>query len=208
MKTWMTLLLAAIVLAAPLAMAEEAEKAVGDPYPLGVCAVSGEELGSMGDPVVKVENGREVKFCCSGCVGKYEKMTEQFSAELDKKIVALEEPLYPLATCVKSGKELTADAKVFVVGNRLVKTCCGNCEKAVEEDPAAYIEKLNAAVVEAQSKDYPAGATCPVSGKPIEGDGQPVVLAGKLVKLCCGGCKGKALAEPAVMLSKVYGETK
>ena len=38
-----------------------------DQYPIEVCVVSGEKLGSMGPPVhVKVE-GRTVKLCCAAC---------------------------------------------------------------------------------------------------------------------------------------------
>lgn len=38
-----------------------------DQYPLDVCVVSGEKLGSMGPPVeVKVE-GQTVKLCCAAC---------------------------------------------------------------------------------------------------------------------------------------------
>jgi hypothetical protein len=77
--------LAVLALALPV-QAEEAAR-VGDPYPLNVCAVSGEPLGSMGDPIVHVKDGREVKFCCGGCTKKYDTMTEQFSAQVDEKII-------------------------------------------------------------------------------------------------------------------------
>ena len=205
MKKIFVLVLAAAVLTAPAAMAEEAAR-VGDPYPLNVCAVAGEPLGSMGEPIVKVVEGREVRFCCAGCVGKYEKSTATFSAEIDKKIIAQQEDKYPLTTCVKAGTDLEGGGKVFVAGNRMMKTCCGNCQKAVEGDPAAAIEKLNEAAIAAQAADYPADAVCPVSGKAIDGEGQAVVLAGRMVKLCCPGCKDKATAEPTEMLEKVYGD--
>ena len=39
----------------------------------------------------------------------------------------------------------------MVVNNRLVKLCCAKCEKAVEDDPAAYIAKIDEAVIAAQS---------------------------------------------------------
>jgi hypothetical protein len=205
MKKMMTLMLALALLAAPVALADESAR-VGDPYPLNVCAVAGEPLGSMGDPIVKVVEGREVRFCCAGCVGKYEKSTATYSAEIDKKIVAQQEADYPVTTCVNSGAELEGGGKTFVAGNRLMKTCCGNCQKAIEADPAAAIEKLNEAAIAKQAAAYPASAVCPVSGKAIEGDGQAVVLAGKMVKLCCAGCKEKASAEPTAMLEKVYGD--
>jgi hypothetical protein len=42
-------------------------------YPLDTCVVSGEKLGAMGDPVVIQHEGKEVRFCCSQCVGEFNK---------------------------------------------------------------------------------------------------------------------------------------
>jgi len=42
------------------------------PYPLQVCLVSGNELGSMGKPITKVYDGQEIIFCCKPCVKKFE----------------------------------------------------------------------------------------------------------------------------------------
>jgi hypothetical protein len=41
-------------------------------YPLDTCVVSGEPLGSMGEPINVVVNGELVKLCCKGCVKKLE----------------------------------------------------------------------------------------------------------------------------------------
>jgi hypothetical protein len=43
------------------------------PYPLKTCIISGEELDSHGEPVSKVYEGQEVKFCCKPCIRKFEK---------------------------------------------------------------------------------------------------------------------------------------
>jgi hypothetical protein len=47
----------------------EGEPAAAAPgaYPLTVCVVSGEPLGSMGKPVVLTHEGSEVQICCAGC---------------------------------------------------------------------------------------------------------------------------------------------
>ena len=37
-------------------------KRMSDPYLLDVCVVSGEKLGSMGEPIVKVYDGREIRL--------------------------------------------------------------------------------------------------------------------------------------------------
>jgi len=203
MKKWSGILMLALALSGA-AVAEEAQR-VGDPYPLGVCAVAGEPLGSMGDPITHVKDGREVKFCCAGCIKKYDAMTEQFGAAVDEKIIAQQDASYPLDVCANSGAPLGDSPTVFVAGNREFKTCCGSCKKAVVADPAKFIEKLDAAVVEKQAASYKA-TTCPVSGKAIEGDGVQMVVANQLVKLCCPGCKKGVEADVAGTLAKLSGE--
>lgn len=54
-------------------------------YPLDVCIVSGEKLGSMGDPIVIVHEGQEVKFCCKGCKPDFEKEPAKFLSKLSSK---------------------------------------------------------------------------------------------------------------------------
>ncbi|MBP6782474.1 MAG: hypothetical protein KA152_01705 [Verrucomicrobiales bacterium] len=56
--------------------------AANAPYPLKVCLVSGEELGTMGKPVVKVYDGKEIKFCCKSCVKKFEANKAKYLAKL------------------------------------------------------------------------------------------------------------------------------
>ncbi len=55
------------------------------PYPLGTCLVSGEKLGSMGDPHVIVHEGREIKFCCSHCEPDFRKEPDKYLSQLDKE---------------------------------------------------------------------------------------------------------------------------
>lgn len=55
------------------------------PYPLDVCIVSGEKLGSMGAPIVLVHQGQEVKFCCKNCKPDFEKEPAKFLAKLAPK---------------------------------------------------------------------------------------------------------------------------
>jgi hypothetical protein len=59
------------------------ELAQAKPYPLDVCIVSGEKLGSMGEPVVQVHDGQVVKFCCRGCVSEFEENPDKFLAKLN-----------------------------------------------------------------------------------------------------------------------------
>lgn len=52
------------------------------PYPLKTCIVSDEPLGSMGDPIVLVHDGQEVKFCCEGCTDTFKKDPAKYLAKL------------------------------------------------------------------------------------------------------------------------------
>jgi len=52
------------------------------PYPLKVCLVSGNELGSMGKPIRKVYDGQEIIFCCKPCVKKFEANQAKYLGKL------------------------------------------------------------------------------------------------------------------------------
>jgi len=54
------------------------------PYPLKTCVVSGNTLGAMGDPVTKVYDGQEIKFCCKPCVKKFEANKAKYLSKLPK----------------------------------------------------------------------------------------------------------------------------
>lgn len=80
MKTKLTAFLTAALLG--LALASCSSTSGTKPYPLDVCIVSGNKLGSMGRPITKVYNGQEVKFCCEPC-------TEDFAANPAKYMAKL-----------------------------------------------------------------------------------------------------------------------
>ena len=65
------LILAALTFFAPAFAADTA--AAAKPYPLKICIISGDELGGHGEPVSKVYEGQEVKFCCKPCIKKFDK---------------------------------------------------------------------------------------------------------------------------------------
>jgi len=52
------------------------------PYPLKVCLVTGEELGSMGKPIVKVYDEQKIIFCCKSCIKKFEADPAKYLAKL------------------------------------------------------------------------------------------------------------------------------
>lgn len=169
-----------LALLALLAVPAVAEEHVGDVYALGVCPVSGEALGSMGEPPVEVIDGREVRFCCGGCVKGY-KNDPTKATELDAKMIKDQDSHYPLDTCVNSGAKLNDSAVTFIAGNREFKTCCNNCAAKVKADPAAFIKKLDAAILEKKA-DYPL-ETDVVTGDPLKEDTIDLVVANRLICL-------------------------
>lgn len=96
------------------------------------------------------------------------------------------------------------DNVTSVIGNRLFAFCCPGCESEARHNPAEYLEKLDAAVVEDQLAGYPM-ETCVVSGQPLDSMGGAIdhVVANRLVRLCCAGCLPRVEANPARVLDVI-----
>lgn len=178
------------------------------PFPLNTCPVSGEVLGEDGDPIVKVYDGREIKFCCTKCVSKFEKNQAKYMAQIDEQIIKDQMPFYPMTTCVVSGEPLVEDGEDIAInkvyGNRLVRLCCNMCKKEFKEDPAKFIAELDKAAADQQRENYPL-TTCPVSGEELGGMGEPTeaVIAGRLFRFCCSMCEPKVRANPAKYIAEL-----
>ena len=59
-----------------------AKSASVKPYPLKTCIVSGEKLGEMGEPVVFVHEGQEIKLCCKNCRKDFDKEPDKYLSKL------------------------------------------------------------------------------------------------------------------------------
>ncbi len=188
--------------------ADKAAKHVGDPYPFDTCPITGKKLGSMGDPLTTVYDGREVRFCCPSCPPKFEKDLAASFVKLDEKIIKDQVRMYPLTTSVMTGKELPASPAEpcgFVYGNRLVRLGAESEKADLQKDSKKYLGELDRAVIAKQGKDYPS-QTCFVSNEKLGGDmGDPVdiVIAGRLIRLCCNSCKKDLEKEPAKFIAKI-----
>ena len=117
-----------------------------DAYPLDHCIVSGQQLGSMGDPVVYNHNGREIQFCCQGCVRTFEKDPDNFLKKMDEAIIEAQKESYPFTTCPIIGKELggMGEPVDYVYNNQLVRFCCNSCVSKFEENPDKYLKIFEA----------------------------------------------------------------
>ncbi len=173
-------------------------------YPLSTCVVSGQPLGSMGEPVVIDYEGREVWFCCAGCEPQFRADPGKYLAKIDAAVIADQKPRYPLSHCmVMPDRSLDEQTLDYVHEGRLVRLCCEMCKDGFSADPQAYIDTLNRAVIEAQEPTYPL-TTCVVSGDELDPQqAVDVVVGDRLVRLCCPGCMDTLKADPAAYLKKL-----
>jgi hypothetical protein len=75
-------LLTLSLLAASVACQGAGQAGDARPYPLDICIVTSNELGSMGDPYVFVHDGQEIKLCCKPCLAEFEENPAKFLALL------------------------------------------------------------------------------------------------------------------------------
>jgi YHS domain-containing protein len=218
-KTWAIVIGVGVVstmLVAGSLRAGEAEtgkavKAPKDDYPLETCIVTGAKLGSMGEPVEYHYKGREIRFCCRGCVGTFEKDPETYLKKMDEAIVARELSGYPLDTCVVSGDTLGTNGAPLerVYANHLVRLCSAGCAAKFEKQSDKYLDTLDKArqeqAAEQAPKPYPLD-TCLVSGAKLGSMGDPVVYTyqGQELRFCCGGCLKQFESDPEKYLKKLH----
>lgn len=104
-------------------------------------------------------------------------------------------PAYPNATCPVMGK--AASTKLFVDTQfGRIYVCCVACNKKIRQDPAGMYKA-------AYPKVEKVGNTiCAVTGEPIKGEAERVILQGREINLCCKDCIKTAQENPQVTLAK------
>ena len=187
-------------------VAEVKEQEFSTPYLLDTCPISGSKLTSMGDPVVKMIDGREVRFCCGGCVGKFEEdKTAQFE-KLDELMIAQQLPYYPITTCFMTDEALDENGTPvdFIYKNRLFRFCCNDCKNMFVKRPGRFIPDVDELIIKKQKRAYPL-ETCVIAGGPLDGMGgaDHFVVGNRLVKLCCASCRTTVLKDPLAVFAKI-----
>ena len=116
-------------------------------YPTTKCIVTGNELGKETSPVDYVLGNRLVRLENRECIERLKAEPDTYNRKLDELIIAAERKDYPLTTCIVSDGPLDPDkpAAEVVVGNRLMKLCCGGCTGKIREQPYVYVKKINEA---------------------------------------------------------------
>ena len=124
-------------------------------YPTDRCIVTGKELGKETTAIDYVLGNRLVRLVDREAIAKLNADPATYNAKLDRIIIEAERAEYPLTTCIVGGRELDPDkpAAEVVVGNRLMKLCCGGCKAKIRATPYAYVQKINEAWAAADDKD-------------------------------------------------------
>ncbi len=162
-----------------------------------ICPVTGEKLGSMGEPL-KVKVGDQVAFlCCKGCQGK--EINSEHWKTIQKNLAAAQ------GTCPIMGKPVDATMKSTVVNGQQVFVCCPPCIAKIQADVEGSLRKVNANYAAFVAKERTAKSDqlhataqgiCPVSGNKLGSMGAPIkVKVGEeeVAFLCCKGCVGKSI---------------
>lgn len=196
----------ALTLVGTLAIAQNPDEYKGDPYTLDVCSVSGEKLGTMGDPFLLNHEGRDIRFCCAGCKPRFENDPSEFLSKIDALMISAQKGHYPLDTDIVSGDAL-GDAPIDIVhNNRLVRFSSQMSAQKFYRSSEKYLAKLDEAVIAAQQDTYPLD-TCIISGEKLTVMGEPIqlVAANQLVQFCCAGCVAQFWKNPVASLQKLHG---
>src|SRR5262245_42223818 len=121
-------------------------------YPLDTCPMSKEKLGSSGEPVNFVHEGRLVRFCCKDCIKEFQKDPASALKTIDAAVVKDQKASYPLTKCPVSGEELASQTAPvdYVNGTRLVRFCCKDCVKEFQKDPAKVMAQVDKGLIDAQ----------------------------------------------------------
>ncbi len=185
----------------------EGPDALGDPYPLATCPVTGLVLGESGPPIVMMHEGREVRFGTIECIPTFEADPSGYLSKIDKQIIEQQMASYPLTTCPVSQELLGSmgDPVDYVYNNRLVRFCCKGCLRGFKKNPGPVLTVLDKAVIAEQLADYPT-ESCPISGETLGSMGAPIdyVVANQLVRLCCNGCVSAFYKNPAPLLAELF----
>ena len=122
-------------------------------YPTELCLVTGKKLGD--DAIDHVHGNRLIRLADADAVAAFAKDTATHEERLDFIIADAERDNYPLDTCVVAGSAFVQEKKPaeVIVGNRLVKICCGGCTSKIRQEPYVIVKKINDAWAASSADD-------------------------------------------------------
>lgn len=112
-----------------------------------ICPVSGQKLGSMGEPVKVQVREETVFFCCKGCLNS--KINPQHWATIHANFAKAQR------ICPVMKHELPKKPKWTIVDGEIIYVCCPPCTEKIAAEPQKYlrqVDELYAAALEAKNK--------------------------------------------------------
>ena len=110
----------------------------------GICPVSGEKLGSMGEPI-KVKVGKEAVFmCCKGCLKQ--KIKPGHWATIHVNFAKAQ------GICPVMKHELPKKPKWTIVEGQIIYVCCPPCTKKIAAKPKEYLRAVDQLYIAALDK--------------------------------------------------------
>ena len=126
------------------------------------CLVTGESLGSMGDPITVTLKAKTVRVCCEACVAAVKRSPDRYlrkvAAEFARSVVAprpapQRQNISPSAAlhslpaqtvCPVTGEELgTMGKRISVtVDGQTIFVCCRSCVATVKRNPGKYVKSI------------------------------------------------------------------
>jgi hypothetical protein len=90
----------------------------------------------------------------------------------------------------------------IIVGNRLVRTCCGQCARRVRRDPVKWLAQVDKGIVADQGAKYVL-KVCVISGAPLPAEPVNVFIGSRLVEVATPADALKAQQNPIETLAKL-----
>lgn len=175
-----------------------------DRYSLDHCAVCATRLGTRGESIDLDHQGRQLRVCTQDCASAFAQDPRAAAAQLDARMIADQKPWYPTDRCIVTDKPLGTGAIDVVWGNRLFRVADARAERALLADPITALNRLDRLVIQAQSPTYGMPDKCPVQGDILSSDTPiDIVVANRMVRVCCMACVRAVRARPAQYLSMV-----
>jgi Cu(I)/Ag(I) efflux system membrane fusion protein len=110
------------------------------PAEQGICPVTGQPLGSMGDPTPVALADGKVWICCEGCETPLKDAPAKYLPRLSRTVwTVAEQKICPVtrAALGSMGDPLPVD-----VANHRVWVCCAGCDAKLKADPHRYLAAL------------------------------------------------------------------
>ena len=130
-------------------------EAQGKIYPTEICCVGGKPLMKEAADGTKkyvgtdvIVNNRLFRVCCAECAEKLKADPAPYALKLNEEVIKTQGDGYVFDACIvdPEGKLDGKGVKSMVIGGRLIKTCCGACEKEVRANPTKHTAMVDAAI--------------------------------------------------------------